>query len=172
MLATWNELCISEPEFASRVQALFDSRTHKVLATLRKDGSPRLSGIEVTFSDGNVWIGSMPASRKVDDLARDPRLAIHVSSEDPPKDNPGAWAGDARVSGVAERISDPERLRSMAGGSDTPGEGGDPAETEGSGVLYRIDLTEVVLTRVAPTNDHLIIESWTPDRGYREFVRT
>jgi hypothetical protein len=162
-VARWQEIVSSQPDFATRVQALFDSRTHNVLATLRKDGSPRLNGIEVTFSDGDVWIGSMLGSRKNDDLARDPRLALLVSSGDPPKDNPGAWSGDARLSGVAQPVEDPERLRSMSGA--------ESAAEAPDGVLYRIDITEAVLTRVAPTNDHLLIESWTPGSGYRETKR-
>lgn len=163
-MARWQEVSQSQPEFAARVQALFDARAHKVLATLRKDGSPRLSGIEVRFEDGDVWFGSMPGSRKGDDLARDPRLAVHVSSDDPPRDNPGAWAGDAKLSGVAMAVDDPARLRSMAGDEEE-------VEPDGGGVLYRIDVREVVLTRVAPANDELVIESWTPGRGYRKTAR-
>lgn len=167
-MARWQDIASSEPAFAARVQALFDSRTHKVLATLRKDGSPRLSGIEVTFSAGDVWIGSMTGSRKNDDLARDPRLAILISSDDPPKDNPSAWTGDARLSGVAQLVDDPERLRSMSGAEDPANQS---AQDEPGGVLYRIDVIEAVLTRVASTNDHLIIESWTPARAYRQIKR-
>lgn len=168
-MARWQDILSSQPDFAARVQALFDSRTHKLLATLRKDGSPRLSGIEVTFSDGDVWIGSMLESRKNDDLARDPRLALFVSSDDPPKDNPSAWAGDARVSGVAQPVDDSERLRSMSGGDERPAN--ESGGEEPDGVLYCIDITEVVLTRVASTNDHLLIESWTPGHGYRQIRR-
>lgn len=167
-MTSWQAVSDSEPEFAERVEALFNSRTHKVLATIRKDGSPRLSGIEVTFSDGDVWIGSMQGSRKNDDLARDPRLAIHISSDDPPRDNPSAWAGDAKLSGIAELVDDPARLRSMSSAEDPAS---DSTEADPGGVLYRIDVTEVVLTRVAPTNDYLLIESWTPNHGYRQIKR-
>lgn len=166
-MTSWQDISDAEPEFAARAQALFDSRTHKVLATLRRDGSPRLSGIEVTFSDGDVWIGSMPGSRKNDDLARDPRLAVHVSSDDPPRDNPSAWAGDAKLSGVAQFVDDPRRLRSMSTAEDPANDSDD----DPGGLLYRIDITEVVVTRVAPTNDHLLIESWTPSNGYRRIKR-
>lgn len=162
-MARWQDIVSSQPDFAARVQALFDSRTHKVLATIRKDGSPRLTGIEVTFSDGDVWIGSMLGSRKNDDLARDHRMALLISSDDPPKDNPSAWAGDAKLSGIAQPVDDPDRLRSMSGAEST-------AEAP-DGLLYRIDISEVVLTRVAPSNDHLLIESWTPGPGYRETKR-
>ena len=83
-MARWAEIEAAEPEFAAAVRALFDAHRHKVLATVRKDGSPRVSGIELTFADGDVWFGSMAAARKLADLSRDARLALHCASVDPP----------------------------------------------------------------------------------------
>jgi hypothetical protein len=156
-MARWAEIAASEPGFAAEVQARFDAHKHKVLATLRSDGSPRVSGIEATFDDGDVWIGSMPGSRKAADLARDPRLALHCTSDDPPADST-AWAGDAKLAGRAIEVSDAERLKAMSDGGD------------GSGVLYRIDITEAVLTRVGDTPDHLTVDVWTPERGLRRLI--
>ncbi|HLG11362.1 MAG TPA: pyridoxamine 5'-phosphate oxidase family protein [Dehalococcoidia bacterium] len=156
-MASWSEIAGAEAEFAARVQALFDAHRHKILATLRQDGSPRVSGIEVAFSDGDVWIGSMPTSRKAADLARDPRLALHCASDDPP-DDPTMWQGDAKLSGRAVAVDDAERLKSM-------GEGGD-----GSGALYQIDITEVVLTGMGDPPDHLLVQVWTPERGLRQLI--
>jgi hypothetical protein len=153
-MARWAEIEAVDREFADRVQALFDAHRHKVLATLRRDGSPRVSGIEVSFADGDVWIGSMPVSRKAADLARDPRLALHCTSDDPPED-PTTWKGDAKLAGRAVVEDDPARLKSM-------GEGGDS-----SGVLYRIDITEVVLTGMGDPPDHLDVLVWTPEWGLR-----
>ena len=153
-MARWAELAEMEPVFAARVQELFDAHRHKVLATLRRDGSPRVSGIEAAFSDGDVWIGSMPGSRKAADLARDPRLALHCTSDDPPAD-PAAWAGDAKLAGRAVAVDDPQRLKSMSDGGD------------GSGVLYRIDIKEAVLTGMGDPPDHLLVQVWTPGRGLR-----
>lgn len=48
-----------EPEFAGRVRRLFDAGRHKTIATLRADGSPRISGIECEFTDGELRFGSM-----------------------------------------------------------------------------------------------------------------
>lgn len=86
--------------FAARVRALFQARKHKTMATLRADGSPRISGIE-TQIDQQVTFGSMAGSRKLADLQRDPRLALHSPSVDPPEDDPGAWVGEAKISGRA-----------------------------------------------------------------------
>ncbi len=46
-MASWQDVENAEPEFAARIRRIFDAHKHKTLATLRADGSPRLSGIEV-----------------------------------------------------------------------------------------------------------------------------
>ena len=47
------------PELAARARALFEAQKHLTIATLRRDGSPRISGIECVFEDGELWFGSM-----------------------------------------------------------------------------------------------------------------
>jgi hypothetical protein len=60
------------------------------LATVRADGSPRISGLEAKFIEEDLLFGSMPGSRKGADLLRDPRFALHSGSIDPP-----GWQCDA-----------------------------------------------------------------------------
>jgi hypothetical protein len=155
-MARWQDIAGSEPRFAEAVRARFDATKHKTMATLRADGSPRISGIEVTLSDGDVWIGSMTGARKAADLRRDPRLALH-SASDEPSDDPTAWAGDAKLAGRAVLVDDPQRLASMGG--------------DGSGDLFRIDITEVVLTTMGDPPDHLVIESWHEGSGLQRIER-
>ena len=155
-MARWAEIAAAEPEFAAAVQARFDAHKHKILATIRKDGSPRVSGIEVTFSDGDVWFGSMPGARKIVDLMRDSRLALHCTSDDPPSD-PLTWAGDAKLSGRAFEVDDPARLNSM----------GDGSSEEMPGSLFRVDISEAVLTKIGDSPDHLEVVVWTAARGLR-----
>lgn len=73
----WNDVERAAPDLAATALAHFTATTNAVLATLRRDGSPRVSGIDPAFHDGELWLGSMPESRKVADLDRDPRLALH-----------------------------------------------------------------------------------------------
>lgn len=150
-MASWSDLEAAAPDFAQRVRAAFDVRKHKTLATLRADGSPRISGIETEFEGGEVWLGMMPGSVKAADVRRDPRLAVHSPTVDPPQDDPGAWAGEAKVSGRA--VPAP------------PEPGAEPGER------FRVELEEVVLTRVGTPADHLVIESWTPAGGLRSRTR-
>src|SRR5580700_2032470 len=100
-MTTWQEVERAEPEFARRVRGLFDRHRHKTIATLRADGSPRISGIEVAFEDGELTFGSMPNARKGADLGRDPRFALHSATIDPVEGAEAQWPGDAKISGWA-----------------------------------------------------------------------
>jgi hypothetical protein len=147
----WEDLVAAEPDFAERVRARFAVRKHATLATLRGDGSPRISGTEVDFEDGGLWLGSMPGAVKALDLRRDPRLALHCPTEDPSEDDPSSWPGDAKIAGRAHEVTDPTRR--------------DRAHR------FRIEIAEVVLTRVGTPPDHLVIESWHPGRGLERRTR-
>ena len=153
-MASWAEIETAAPELAARARATFDAHKHKILATLRRDGSPRVSGIEATFADGQLWLGMMPGSRKALDLRRDPRLALHSASLDPPEDDPASWAGDAKLSGRAVEIDDPALLERLGAGEDA-----------GEAHLFRVDLAELVHTRVGEPADHLVIDLWQEGKG-------
>lgn len=146
-MTSWKDVVTAEPQFAEQVRRTFAVRKHATLATLRRDGSPRISGTEVDFEDdpGEIYLGMMPGSLKALDLRRDPRFALHCPTEDTPEDDPGSWLGDGKIAGVAVEVSDPGR--------------GDEAHR------FRIEVTEVVLTTVGTPPDHLVIQSWHPGRG-------
>jgi hypothetical protein len=96
-MANWAAFEAAEPSLAARVKERFAIRKHKTLATLRKDGSPRISGIEADLGDAEITLGMMPGSVKLRDLERDPRVALHSPTEDPPEGAPGRWRGEAKI---------------------------------------------------------------------------
>ncbi|HKA51033.1 MAG TPA: pyridoxamine 5-phosphate oxidase, partial [Candidatus Dormibacteraeota bacterium] len=67
-MATWAEFEAAEPQFAARVRKLLTTRKHLTMATLRRDGSPRISGTEIHFADGDLRMGSMASALKARDL--------------------------------------------------------------------------------------------------------
>ncbi len=148
-MARWSDVEREAPELAARARALFDAHTHKTLATLRKDGSPRISGIELEFRDGDLWFGSMWQGVKALDLQRDPRFAIHSGSDDPDD-----WNGDAKIAGRAEEIT----------GKEVADDPGAEAPTEPSH-LFRLDISELSVVALGNPRDHLVIESWHEGRG-------
>jgi hypothetical protein len=150
-VASWEQFAAAEPEFSERVRARFMERKHSTLATLRRDGSPRISGTEVAFKGGELLLGMMAGSMKARDVRRDPRLALHSPTEDPPKGDPSSWPGEAKLAGRAIEVTKPDRAD--------------------EGHWFRLEITEVVHIRVGEPPDHLMIESWHPERGFEQRVR-
>jgi Pyridoxamine 5'-phosphate oxidase len=147
-LASWSEFEGAAPEFASRVHALLAARKHLTMATLRSDGSPRISGTELEFAGGQLRIGSMPGAVKALDLRRDPRVAIHGPTDDPPEGDSAGWKGEAKIAGTGTEV-----------------------DSGSSSHRFLIDVQEAVITHLNEAGDRLVVESWNPARGYRVFDR-
>jgi len=144
-MPAWRVIEEAEPGFAERVRRLFEAGRHKTIATLRADGSPRISGIECEFVDGDLRFGSMGGARKGADLERDPRFALHGPTFHPEEGKEGAWPGEAKVSGRARLQAD--------------------------GETFVADIAEVVITGLNSEANKLVVEWWTPDRGLRRIER-
>jgi hypothetical protein len=150
-MVMWRDVQAAAPEFAQRVRALFDAHRHKTIATLRADGSPRISGIETVFDDGVLVFGSMSNARKGADLRRDPRFALHSASVDPVEGSEADWPGEAKISG-----------RAILSGPIVDGPDGDS---------FRADIAEVVHTRLNEEATMLVVEWWTPAHGLQRIER-
>jgi hypothetical protein len=160
-MASFGDIRRDAPELAARARRVFDAHKHKTIATLRGDGSPRISGTEADFTDDELMFGSMPGSRKSTDLLRDPRFALHSATVDPELTD-----GDAKVSGRALLVTghDFEAYVRRRAESNEP-------VPEGSFDLFRADITDVVVVRIGDPADHLVIESWREGRGYERVER-
>ena len=157
-MATWQEFSEQAPELAARAFERFEAHRHKTMATIRADGSPRISGTEVPIQQGEVWLGGMTGNRRFADLRRDPRLAIHSGSEDP-----DVWTGDAKLAGRAVEVTDEAGKAAFRGeAQEVP-----PGDFE----LFRIDLSEVSVVRLSDAKDHLLIDIWREGEPVRTVER-
>ncbi|MFJ9716654.1 pyridoxamine 5'-phosphate oxidase family protein [Streptomyces sp. NPDC101213] len=153
----WAVFAGAEPEFARVVEDRFGAFTHHVLATLRKDGSPRTSGLEVRFLAGELWLGMMPGSLKVLDLRRDPRFSLQAN----PGEGTGMGGGDVRVGGRAVEVGDGAARARYVEEVEPP----EPFH------LFRTELTEVVRTYVED-DAYLVAQVWRPGEPVRALRRT
>jgi hypothetical protein len=149
-MASWSEVVAEAPELTALARGFLDAHVHKTIATLRRDGSPRISGTEIILAEGELWLGSMWQSVKALDLQRDPRFALHSGSDDPP-----GWQGDAKLAGRAEEVKDDEVRARIIGGHAPPG----------PNHLVRADVEELSVVRRNESRDQLVIESWHAGRG-------
>ena len=155
-MASWNEFEGQAPALAVAVRRQLTATLHCILGTLRADGSPRLTGLEAHFGEGELWLAMMPDSRKADDLRRDPRFALHSAPD------VSMVEGDAKINGRAVLVDDDAtliRFRATLA---------QPTPTSGLG-LFRADLTEASLARV--DGDHMVIDSWRDGETPRQVRR-
>ncbi|MQY35287.1 hypothetical protein SRB17_32600 [Streptomyces sp. RB17] len=152
----WAAFAAAEPGTARLVEERFGAFRHHVLATLRKDGSPRTSGLEADFRGGELWLGMMAGSLKALDLRRDPRFALQAN----PGEGTGTDGGDVRIAGRAYEVEG-ERKSGYVKEAEPP----QPFH------LFRTELTEVVRTYVEDEK-YLVIQVWTPGEPLRTLRRT
>jgi hypothetical protein len=164
-MARWADVEREVPDLAARARAVLDRHKHKTMATLRRDGAPRISGTELHFAGDDLYTGSMPGALKGADLRRDPRVAVHSQSEDADDADPGSWPGDAKLAGRAVLVTSAEEKAAFWAAYGGP----EPPDRDGSD-LFRLDVTELVLVTIELP--HMVIESWHEGVGHRRRART
>jgi hypothetical protein len=148
LMASWGAFEAEVPEFAARVRERLEAHRHRTLATLRADGSPRISGIECEIDDGELTFGSMWRGVKALDLLRDPRFALHSGT-----DQPDGWPGEAKVAGTVHA---------------------ETRTSEHDGEQYHhfvCDITEAVFVGLDEGRTKLVVEAWHEGRGLSRIER-
>lgn len=157
-MACWQEFAAAEPELSTVVRARLTALRHHVLATVRADGAPRVSGTEVAWYGVDLTLGSMPSARKALDLRRDARFALHGN----PGEGGEPTSPDVKISGRAHEVTGAEHEQWVA----------TVAPPSTCSHLFRLDLTEIVTTGLNADHTQLIIRSWRPELGVRVFHRS
>jgi hypothetical protein len=129
-----------------------------LVATIRRDGAPRLSPVEPLVLDGDLWLSMMWQSRKATDLLHDDRILVHSITT-----TREGGEGEVKVRGHAQAVDDPT-LRSRYCDA-VAVLGWRPEEPYFH--LFRINIADVTLVRYAPTGDQYVAR-WP---SATEFVR-
>jgi hypothetical protein len=157
-MTSWAGVTATAPDLAQAVKARFEAHGLALMATIRRDGSPRLSPVEPLFARGELWLGMMDGSRKVADLRREPRLALHSATVDKE-----VAEGDAKIAGQAVPADDVEVFRAAF----EEATGGPPPP--GPFPLFRVNVVELSLLK--PAGDHLVIDWWREGGPVRRISR-
>jgi len=152
----WADFEHEAPELATSVHARLTASRHSILGTVRADGAPRLTGLEVHFGEGELWLAMMPDSRKADDLRRDPRFSLHSAPD------VELVEGDAKVAGRAVLVTDDDTISRFVSRL--------PMDLPPSGMaLFRAELTDASRARV--DGDVMVIDIWRPGQVPRQVQR-
>lgn len=145
-------------EFTATVPAIADPLTARLrtagiglLGTIRADGSPRVSPVEVSLHGGRLWIGMMPASTKHLDVERDPRVALLTAVAD--KDDLG---GEGKLFGRLDRVTDAATVDEVFG-AHAEAAGIDPEALRGS-PMYELLVAGAAWQHV--DGDAFVSSSW------------
>jgi pyridoxamine 5'-phosphate oxidase-like protein len=134
---TWSDLESRAPALAEAGRKLLYQFGPGLafLATVRKDGAPRLHPICPTIVDGRLYALILPSSPKCGDLKRDGRYALHTF---PPKDQDDEFL----VMGRAYFIDDPAQEKRVR--EDQVARGMTSTQDE---ALFRFDIERVMLAK-------------------------
>ncbi len=99
-MATWAEFRDAAPEIAALGLKQFEKFHIAYLATVRKDGSPRVHPISPIITEGRLYVATAPTSPKRLDQVRDGRYVIHAL--------PGKDDAEFLIRGRAQRVTDDE----------------------------------------------------------------
>ncbi|WP_026874327.1 pyridoxamine 5'-phosphate oxidase family protein [Jiangella gansuensis] len=156
-MATWRQFEDEAPDLARIARAQLTATKHHVLATLRADGAPRVSGTEVHIDGDDLTLGSMLGAMKARDLRRDPRYALHS--------NPGdgsMTAPDVKITGRAVEVDEAALAAHRAERPDLPSE---PFH------LFRLEIDDVAVAGLNDTRTGMLIRWWRPGQPVRSSTR-
>lgn len=163
---TWSQFRTEAPRTTGVFERRLAATGLGLLATIRADGSPRISPLEPLLAEDRLWLGMMPGSTKALDLRRDPRLCLHTATAD--KD---VVDGDAKVWGTAVPADD-DATRAVYAAAFAAATGHDLGEMPGGFDLAWVDLTGGSSLELGDDHEHLVITSWTPGSPERLTKRT
>ena len=163
-MITWDRFTEEAPETEAVVRRRIEATGLAMLASLRADGSPRISPVEPLISGDRLWLGMMPGSTKVADVRRDPRLCLHTATAD--KD---VADGDAKLFGLAVDVPEGSPDRAAYAAAFKAATGNDLEAMPGGFDLFWLDLTGASSLVLGDDHQHLRITVWTP--GSSEEIR-
>jgi len=154
----WRDFEAAAPTLAELGRERFERSGVAVLATLRRDGSPRISPVEPHVALGHLLFGIMRSAKR-HDLLRDPRSAIHSASSDP-----NGSDGEFKVHGRAELIVDPL----IRDGDYEAWWRAFPADASD---VFSMDIDSAAFLQWDFKRAELAVESWSAEHGLRESRR-
>jgi Pyridoxamine 5'-phosphate oxidase len=163
-MATWTALSAEAPEIAEMAERRLVATGLLMLATLRRDGFPRISPVEtvvadgrLTLHDGRLWLGMMPGSTKSRDLQRDHRFGLHSATADK-----NVTDGDVKMWGTAQLVTGHDTLAKLS--DDIYASVGHRFEV---GEFDAFDLDLLGASTVEVRGDTMYVATWTPGAGVR-----
>jgi hypothetical protein len=155
----WAELEAAAPEIARLGRERLEEARVTLLGTLRKDGSPRISPVEPSLTDGHLLFGAMSWSSKTRDLLRDPRCVLHSAVT-----GPDTGVGELKLYGRAVEAADD--LRGAAAG------GWWQEHPREAATVFALEIEQAVFVSWDLDEGQVTVRRWSSQHGFRETSRS
>jgi hypothetical protein len=156
---TWGDLELAAPEIAQLGKERLDQPRVGLLATLRKDGSPRISPVEPFLTQGHLLFGAMSWSSKTRDLLRDPRCVLHSAIS-----GPDTGEGELKLYGRALEADD--QLRNSCR------EGWWVERPSDVATVFALDIEQATFVSWDLEHGQMTVRRWSPRRGVTKTSRS
>jgi Pyridoxamine 5'-phosphate oxidase len=154
---SWQNLEVSAPEIARLGKERLDQARVALLATLRKDGWPRISPVEPSLSQGHILFGAMSWSLKAHDLLRDPRCVLHTAIT-----GPDSGEGELKLYGFAIEADKHVRDSCQGWWAERP---------SSDAIVFGLEVEQAAFVSWNTERGQMIVRRWSPQRGYSERTR-
>jgi hypothetical protein len=156
----WSQMTAQQPKLSQLAEQRLLAPGVVLVASIRRDGTPRLSPVEPFVLDGTFWLSMLWQSRKAADLIRDPRILVHsvITNRD-------GGEGEFKIRGTA-RAEDALQVQRQYADAVAASIGWKPEP--GRFHLFDIDIENVVYIRYDNATGDQHVASWPPGR---EFIR-
>jgi hypothetical protein len=154
---SWRNLEASAPEIAHLGKERLDQARVALLATLRKDGSPRINPVEPYIRDGHLLFGAMSWSLKARDLLRDPRCVLHSAIT-----SPDSGEGELKLYGNAVEANDEMRASCRGWWSEHPVE---------TATVFVLNIEQAAFVSWDLEQGQMTVRRWLSERGYTKNMR-
>jgi hypothetical protein len=156
----WVEFERQAPTFAELGRGRLGEPGVVLVATIRSDGSPRVSPVEPLFWNGDLWLSMGWRTRKAEDLDRDPRILVHSIVTDRE-----GTSGEYKVRGRAIPVDDAGVQQQYAGTVEAElGWRPEPGRFH----LFRLEIDDVTFIRWDSSTNDQFVTRWP---AAQEFVR-
>jgi hypothetical protein len=155
----WSELEVAAPDVAAGVHTLLERFGFAFAGTIRRDGTPRISPVEVHIVCGELMLVLIAGTHKARDLVRDPRIVLNSPVVDPA--DPGA---EFKLRGRVVEV-DAEQRRATSDAVDATSGWRPPADWH----YFAVRLDDVAFMRWE--RGALDMLHWTPGGGTQRVRR-
>jgi hypothetical protein len=153
----WSEIATRQPELGAVAHEKLIAPGALLVGTTRRDGSPRISGVEPLVMDDDLWLSMMRTSTKAQDLYRDPRILLHsiITGPEP--------AAEIKMRGTVRIESDPAIHQRYASAVATE-IGWQPVV--GEFTLFAVDIDDLTYIGYDPDTSAQHVARWPADVEY------